>query len=192
MELTVQNNGQTKTIGELSEGDEGTAETIAAIQAIIDHACFIAPGSAMVQNIARDLMVAANNDVQSFALELWHWARNSVSFKRDPSQVELVRHPRTLLESIAKSGQALCDCDDLATLLASIIAAAGSRPVLITVGKLRRPAHFAHIFVGIYLGGELAAQNIIPLDPQENTPAGSWPDVAKRVKYWRVTVTPPK
>lgn len=195
MELAVsrvgpKGTGVTINLGTLPAGDEGVAATVASIQAIVDHAVFVEPTSLRIAEIARRLLARAGGGTFNFAMVLWEWAREHVRFKKDPRLLEQVRHPERLLDAIDRTGVAYCDCDDLATLLASIIAAAGLRPVLITVGKAKDD-RFRHIFVGIRLGDTLSSETVLPLDPQEQVPAGQWPAIAKRRKLWSLTVKPP-
>lgn len=190
MILSLVKRGRLSNLGELPPGDDGVAATIAAIQAVIDDAAF-GPDAKRLRALAAAIAAGSGaSSPQAFGVALWQWCRRYVVFERDPEGIELVRHPGDLLDSIEAEGVALGDCDDLATLAASIIAAASMRPVLVTVGR-KNPGRFEHIFFAIRLGGgELSRRTVFPLDPQERNPPGRWPTNTPRVQLWSVTPTP--
>lgn len=187
MNLAIRHRGSDHDLGELPGGDDGITATIAAMQAIVDHAVHVRPTSMQLARIAGELNTG---NVLDFAENLWTWCRDNVRFRRDPLAVELVRHPGELLKELRSTGVARGDCDDLSVLACSIIAAAGYRPVLITVGR-EQGGRFQHVFFGLRLGDELDTSSVLPLDPQERTPAGSWPARARRVKLYSMTVSAP-
>ena len=96
---------------------------------------------------------------------IFEWVRKNIRYTKDPvstnklNNVELVHHPAALLR--LKIG----DCDDMATLLASMLLRAGIPAkfrAIKTGGK-----HFRHVYV-------LAKVNNtwIPLDPTTDKPLG--------------------
>jgi hypothetical protein len=178
------------SLGTLPKGDAAVTNTIAAIQATIDHALFIDPDAPKVRAIAQQLKDNAGGDVLGFAQQLWRWCRANVVFRRDPQDVELIQTPASMVEAIESRGVARGDCDDLATLASTMIAAAGFRPVLVTVGR-KRNGSYQHIYFGIRLGDELTVANVLPMDPQENVPVGNWTKRVERVRLWAVNPTEP-
>lgn len=189
MRLMLSDNSEHRDLGELPKGDAGIASTIAAMQAVIDHAVF----EDEVAQLLIDRVLAqlpAPTDVRGFGDGLFAWCKQTVRFERDPRGIEHVRLPRALLLAWSSNIPVRGDCDDLATLAASIIARAGLRPVLVTVGE-SPTGKFKHVFFGIRLAGELTRANVYPLDPQETGLPGVWP-LAPRVRLWSLTVTPPR
>lgn len=207
MQLVHQHNNQTRELGTLPRGDDGIAATIAAMQAAIDYAVFVEPTKSRLLTLAYSLGAGTivgkgfttwaespGITLSDFADSVWAWLRDHVRFERDPKGIEYIRSPRDLLDAIDTTGTAVGDCDDLATLGASIIAAAGLLPVLITVGR-RASGRFEHVFFGlrhVQPDARLDVTDIIPLDPQEGTPPGEWPKIARRVRLWSLNPTPPQ
>ncbi len=188
MELVITQDGRAESVGTIAMGDEGTAQTIAAMQAVIDVAAFGPKSRPALQAIATQLR--PEDGPEEFAARLYAWCQSRVKFKKDPRTTELIRTPAELIAQINAKGQAECDCDCLAVLACAIIAVANYRPVLITVGRTLQ-GRFEHVYFGIRRGAELTAANVMPLDPQEKTPIGQWSPKGKRVRLWSVTVTKP-
>lgn len=190
LRLVIQRGEKRVTVGRLPAGDAGVAATVAAIQATIDHALTVE--RSRLRRYAQALDPGDLEDrrdvVERFGQSLWAFLRRFVRFKRDPRGVEFVRHPGNMLDAIESDGIAKGDCDDLATLGAAIVAAAGLRPVLVTVGR-RNPGRWEHIFFGIRIAEDeaLTRDNVYPLDPQERNPAGTWPSITPRVQLWSLT-----
>lgn len=179
--LTVQRNGRRTALKQIGPNDDGTADTIAAMQALVDDALNDPPTRGRLNSIV-SLMPNIRPTPLDFASALYRWFRRHVAFERDPIGLELIRSPGDVLDQIDNTDQARVDCDDLATLGAALIAAKGGRPVLITVGRGQR---FQHVFFGFQWGG--VPPNILPLDPQEGNPPGQWPTDARRTRLWSMS-----
>lgn len=188
MELVISQDGKAQSVGTIALGDEGVAQTIAAMQAIIDVAVFGARSRPLIAAVAKQLR--PEDGPEEFGARLYAWCQSRITFKKDPASTELIRTPSEIIATVNASGKAECDCDCLAVLACSIIAVAGYRPVLITVGRTKQ-GRFEHVYFGIRRGDGLAAANVLPLDPQERTPIGQWSPKGKRVRLWSVTVTKP-
>lgn len=141
----------------IPEGDDGTAATLWAMKAIADDA---AEHSFRVHQVAAEVMNAIQADPMGGARWLYEWLIQRVKFRKDPWQIEHVRHPNQLLAEIAQNGRALGDCDDVATLAVAILKAAGYSPVLIVVGR-KISARFEHVLYGVLLSG-----GVFPIDSQ--------------------------
>lgn len=186
MKLDIIQNGTRRRVGTLPKGDDGISATVAAMQALVDHA--ISTGRERLTEIVDHLQAAGNGPgSEGFAIALYYWLERSVSFERDPDGIELVRSPLDMLDELDRDGVAFGDCDDLATLAAAIIAAAGYPPVLVTVGT-RKPGRFEHVFAGIRTSSKLERSGVVPIDPQEHTGPATWPRVP-RVRLWSLSPT---
>jgi len=81
-------------------------------------------------------------------LALRSWLDNAFRFKPDPPGVELVRHPREMLQELARRGYAEGDCDDAAALAAAVALACGLR-VRWKVLAFQRGAPYAHVYAEV-------------------------------------------
>lgn len=163
--------GARVTLGQLAAGDAGTSQTLAAMHAMIQAA----KRQARVREIARAI------GWDRYAL--WDWARRTVTYEADPEGVELIREPLAIIQAADRSRPVGCDCDDLAVLLGSILAAAGESPILAVVGRGKSGRRWEHVLTG-YLRdprGPLSVANVLPFDPQEASEPGAWPASAVRM-----------
>lgn len=150
----------------LSPGDAGTDETLAGMAAVVTHAV----ESPAVRNIVAKLRITGPNMAVPI---VFGFLKRYTRFKRDPWGKELVRHPDELLGDIQRQGFAACDCDEVAVLGATILKAAGERPVFVVMA--RQPASdFEHVYFGVE-----TANGYTPLDPQECDRPG------KEIGAWR-------
>lgn len=190
MEMVLKYQGTRRSVGTLTAGDAGVAETVACLQAMVDHALYVDRSTGdQLRKIAAALQPAGG--ARAFAGRLWQWAYRYVAFQEDPAGQEMNIHPADMLQELREKHAARGDCDDLATLLAAIITAAGFQPVLVTAG-LEKGDRFRHIYAGIRVGPGLGLADIIPIDAQERTPVGQHPKIAHRVKVWALKPSAPK
>jgi hypothetical protein len=121
MKLTIAKNGQASEVGTIAPGDDGVAQTIAVMQALVDHAVYMAEEKMAIARLAQTMFDASAGSVEKFASTLYDYCRRNVTFKADPDGVELIRTPGTVITQIIKQGKAQVDCDDLATFAAAVV-----------------------------------------------------------------------
>lgn len=175
MMLAIASDYSVRNIGPIENGPRGTDQTLAAIWGVVKTACddsSVKRTAAMLQTPER----------------LYDWCRAHVEFMADPPAVELVRTPASAIRSIRSTGVFKGDCDDLATLGASLLRCMGYTPGLCVSGKPRsdRPRGFQHILFGFFASSRAKYPNAIqhpegikagkpffvPMDPQEKRPIG--------------------
>ena len=84
-------------------------------------------------------------DYNSEIYAIYSWVRQNIRYAKDPYDVEYVQAPRRLLES--KQG----DCDDIATLLASLCMAMGHECRFMVVGF--EDGNPSHVFCQVAVRG---------------------------------------
>lgn len=175
MMLAIGSDYSVVNIGEIENGPRGTDQTLAAIWGVVKLAC----DDASVKRTAAMLQTPER---------LYDWCRAHVQFMADPATVELVRTPASAIRAIQSRGVFKGDCDDLATLGASLLRCMGYTPGLCVSGKQRagRPRGFQHILFGFFAASRREYPNAIyhaegekfrkpwfvPMDPQEKRPIG--------------------
>jgi hypothetical protein len=160
----------------LSPGERGISETLAAMSAVVHQA---SKTSSLIDRTAAALAARIGPGESRGALlrVLYGFLADHLTYKDDPIGTEKLRHPDQLLAEIAKGGRTAADCDDVATLGASLAAAMGFRPVFLVTGRpgdIDRSTgriKLSHVFYGIDAG----RAGTIPFDPQEKIPPGKWP-----------------
>lgn len=99
-------------------------------------------------------------------------------FKADPIDAETIKTPRRQAREIIERGYAEGDCDDRATLGAAMLRALGLPAYFVLVAE-RPGVDFHHVY---YASSEpsltpprgVDMRVVVPFDPQERVPAGSW------------------
>src|SRR3990167_6490624 len=111
----------------------------------------------MVERICADV---AEGDYASEVLAIYYFVKQRVRYMNDPDGVELLKAPLKTLET--RSG----DCDDIATLLATMLMSAG-KAVRFAVGSFSsdrgRPV-WSHVYVEV-----LTPHGVIVIDPVANS-----------------------
>lgn len=105
-----------------------------------------------------------------------------VRYTNDPVSIEWVKDPERLVEEIDATGRAVGDCDDEATLMATMLRQLGRTVELITVG-FGFPGSFSHIFPRVK---EPKSGLWIVTDPVAGTNEARMLDQVKTWKIWRI------
>ena len=121
-------------------------------------------------------------DYLSEILAIRNWVAEKCRYKNDPLTVETVSDPERLVTEIAQYGQATCDCDDIATLLATMLRQCGREPEFVTVG-FGRPNKYSHVFVR---AKEPRTGKWIVCDPVAGTKEASMLAKVTTWKAWRI------
>lgn len=117
-----------------------------------------------VERVCRFLV---QGDYASEVLACYYWTCQHIRYIKDPVGVELVKDPVRVLETRAG------DCDDIATLLASMLMSCGNDACFSLVGFDGNKGA-SHVFACVYVRGKWVA-----LDPVANREIG---DMLQRTK----------
>lgn len=102
----------------------------------------------------------AQGDYAGEVLAIYYWVCRNIRYMRDPPGVEMVKIPRKLLETRAG------DCDDIATLLASMLMLAGNT-VRFAVAGFTPHESYGHVYVEV-----VTPHGVIAVDPVANRDTG--------------------
>lgn len=166
-------------------GELGTAQTIAAMHAVIDDAQrspLIAALAQDVRETAREayggadrMIDFAEGRVPAWACALWQWVQAHIEFRSD-GRAELLRHPHRLMEQIVRHRRALADCDDQTVFHASLFRRMGWPYRIVTVGP--RDGDWRHVYAALDDEGR-----VIAFDPQDTDRPGQHPPAPFR-RVW--------
>lgn len=95
----------------------------------------------------------------SQAAALWGWVKSNIKYVPDPRDVEMLHWPTQVLS------QGYGDCDDQATLLATMLESIGIPTRFVAVGF--QPGVFSHVYAEALLGNDW-----VPLETTEDEPFG--------------------
>lgn len=124
-------------------GDAGTEYTL-KLMAAIAHGASRAP---IIQNVAHALTQQLPDTAVAKIGAVRRYLASYVTFQNDPPGIEYVQQPTRLAQEIAENGVTYGDCDDVATLGASLGLALGLRARYIVVGFRPWPVPFAHVYL---------------------------------------------
>ena len=143
------------TLMGLPPGPEGTRATLRIMKKLANDA--VRDPRQIVRAKAIELYSAAGLRSRQWVPEiqaLQRFVQNSIRYMRDPEDVELVQTPEVTLKV------ATGDCDDQATLLASMLKASGHPAQFVAIGLKGGP--FSHVLVETRVGTSwLAAETIL-------------------------------
>lgn len=126
-------------VGILRPGDQGVDDTLRVMGSMAREAAGTAPfDSRLWWNLT--------DDEKAHALRAW--IARHVRYQDDPPGRELVRHPLQMLASIATAGYAVGDCDDVATLAATLALLMGLE-VRFVVVRFRGAETFGHVYAEV-------------------------------------------
>lgn len=138
----------------LPPGPAGTVATLRIMKRLANEA--VRSPNQLARNKALEIFRSAglrSRDTREVEV-LQKWVQNYVRYVRDPVDVELVQTPEVTLKLMTG------DCDDQATLLASMLKATGHPAQFVAVGVNGGP--FSHVLVETRLGrGWVAAETIL-------------------------------
>lgn len=148
--------------GHLAGGDRGTQQTLEIMRGLAHQGARDLPVRTTAIRVIRSAGVEPHDHVGE-AHALFRFVRDRIHFVNDIAGVETLQGARATL-SIGAG-----DCDDKATLLASLLGAVGIRSSFRVIAANRRsPGRFSHVYTVAHVGGR-----DLPLDPTyERTPPG--------------------
>ena len=106
-------------------------------------------GHPLVQQLARNILLNYNVESQNYideALAIGDYVKRKVRYVRDPDDIEQLQDPLTMIDQL-KRGVAQGDCDDIATLIATLLLSVGHRPEYRAVRYRSYGGPYNHIYV---------------------------------------------
>lgn len=127
-------------------GDFGTSQTVSAMRRVVNTSLT----DAVVVQTARSLAAstfARDTDGQILAIRMF--LQDHFQFVRDPSGVELLATPRSMLDAIHQRGVATGDCDEAAILGAALGKAIGLQARFILLGFQGAAGPLTHVYAAL-------------------------------------------
>lgn len=113
-------------------------------------------------NIISDQKIPSNNYIDE-ALALGDYIKNTVRYVRDPSGIEYLQDPLTIISQM-QAGEACGDCDDMALLVAALLLSVGHEPSFAAVRYQDVQGPYNHIYVVDYDHNQQGPNQRIVLD----------------------------
>ncbi len=149
------------TLLSIPDGDAGTRATLKLMASLARTY----RKNLYIRKLALDIVggVPGHKDFGAEAAALCNWVRDNIRYTRDVTDVETLQTPLKTLDF----GQG--DCDDHATLLASLLGAVGFDARFLAI-KLSPLGPFVHVLAQARIG-----RDWVPLETTENWEPGSFP-----------------
>jgi hypothetical protein len=107
----------------------------------------------MTEHIIRGLFP---KDYQSEILAIRNWCTVNLRYTNDPLHIEWIKDPQRLVEEYIAHGKALADCDEIASLIATMALQCGRKADFVVAGFGGAAGQFTHVFARV-------------LEPKSNT-----------------------
>ena len=82
------------------------------------------------------------------------WVRSKTRYTRDPFGAELIRHPKRMVGDYFETGQIAVDCDESATLLASLLGSIGHNTRVLLVDASPYSRDISHAIAQVEYNGK--------------------------------------
>jgi transglutaminase-like putative cysteine protease len=157
---------------EIGQGDDAIKLTVAEMQRIID----VSSKNPYVREWARYILDGvAVNDKYNEAVSMHNFVRDNIRYTRDPHGWEYVQTPPLLLAAIKEylAGRAprpIGDCDDMTTLVLSLMRSVGF-PVMIKVVGYGQ--YFSHVYGLVNIKNKWYVTDTVRPDRSFNWEAGN-------------------
>jgi Transglutaminase-like superfamily len=159
----------------LLDGDQGVAQTIAAMRGLVDQALRDPSIIRLATDIVRS--VPAHDEIGE-ANTIYQWVLSNIRFTKDPVTKEKLYPPAELLK--IRAG----DCDDITMLVATLAMAVGYPARVVTVSANgAAPEQFSHVYPEVEVQGQW-----IPMDAaRPDSMFGADPPMYYRKRAWSLT-----
>jgi len=131
------------------DGLRGNLDTVKMIKEIARKES----GDPLVRRIANNILHYHQVPSHSYLEEarvIATWVQENVRYVRDADGIEQLTSPNMMLRNMTELGYMTGDCDDMATLLSTLLLSIGCRPVLRCVRYKTDSGKYNHIYVVVY------------------------------------------
>lgn len=152
--------GATYTAQALPPGQAGTIQTLALMAKYVQQSQTDLGLIDFANSILAAYKIPAHND-EAKINAIFCYVKSAVTFRKDPYDAELVKDPRRTLQS------GYGDCDDIATVLAALLACVGECPRFAVMKMSKSSPTWEHVYAEVQLGDKWMS-----LDPTRNPKQG--------------------
>lgn len=154
----------------LASGLDGTKQTLAWMRWLVRRDA----SDLYVRRFAENLIAECpGHAVDCEIAALFKFVRDSITFRRDPAEVERVQDARRTI--LFRAG----DCDDKSVLLGSLLASLGYKSCFSLLGS--KPGNYSHVFISTF-----TPRGWLALDPTNERAEVGWQGVAPAVAHYPI------
>lgn len=110
-------------------------------------------GHPLIRRLATAIINENKIPDHHYLTEAWAigtWVQKNVRYVRDAEGIEQLHAPDMLIRQIQEQGYTMADCDDMATLCASLLLAIGVQPYFRAVRYYDKTGGYNHIYLVVY------------------------------------------
>lgn len=139
--------------------------------------------SVKVRSVTENVVLGLQpKDYLSEIIAVRNFVASHVRYLNDPLTTEWTKDPERLIDEILERGEAVGDCDDIASLIAAMLRQCGREVEFVTVG-FGAPGSYAHVFVR---AKEPKSGRWVVCDPVAGTTEDAMLRRATTWKFWRI------
>lgn len=133
----------------LKEGLQGNLQTIEVMKKLARDFS----GHPLIRRLATAIINENAIPDHHYLTEAWAigtWVQKNVRYVRDADGIEQLHAPDMLIRQIQEQGYTMADCDDMATLCASLLLSIGVQPYFRAVRYYDKTGGYNHIYLVVY------------------------------------------
>lgn len=132
-------------------GDFGIYQTVGRIKGIVLQS-LTDPASRIRLRAESLLSASAERDSLGEIESIFYWVQNRLHYVNDPVDIELLKNPILIDDSITQTGYFMGDCDDVSGYLAALLKSVGYHVNLVIVSPEQAAGFsYRHIYVRVYV-----------------------------------------
>ena len=150
--------GKTPLTTPLLDGEQGNIQTLDAMAKIVREDSRQADLRKFVQ---REIVAGVRgHDARGEVERIFQFARDSITYRKDPYGVERVADIRSTLYALDSTG----DCGVKSTFVATCCALLGHKPFFVVIKQTANQASFNHVFNMVLVNGDITYLDATPED----------------------------
>jgi len=132
-------------------GDYGIYQTVSQLRGLILQA--LTDPSAAIRLRAEDILgPVTERDEHGEVTAIFEYVQNALHYVDDPTDIELLKSPLLIDQTISQNGSFMGDCDDASGYLAALLKSVGYSVQLVIVTPEAAPGYdYRHIFVRVWM-----------------------------------------
>ena len=164
-------------------GDHGIYQTVSSLKSLVNQA--LRDPSGAIRLRAESLLSGVpERDDMAEVSSLYNFVVQSLHYVDDPYEIEMIKNPVLIDQSITDTGSFMGDCDDASGYLAALLKSIGYAVQFVIVTPADAPGfQYGHIFVRVWLPHE---NQWLALDPTAKAYPMGWEVPNKKEKVYDV------
>jgi transglutaminase-like putative cysteine protease len=164
-------------------GDWGVYQTVRTLKGLVNDA-LRDPNAAIRLRAEQILGPTPERDEAAETSAIFDFVQSTLHYVDDPADIELLKYPVLIDQSVTAQGYFMGDCDDASGYLAALLKSVGYQVQFVIVTPLNAPGYdYRHIYVRVWLP---KANEWLALDPTAKIYPIGWEVPNKKEKVYDI------